>query len=404
MALADLSETVASSERLEALIDAIAASGADADAAERRAAFARYAALPALKRPKARTWKHDLAKLDLAAAAPTQPVSAAIEQVAPPGVIICDFATARRDHRGAFEAAFGATLREASAKFAELTRAFRGPGRFIHVPRGLQIDRPIVVSSGDDRFPHTVVTVGDGAICTIVEHLLDSGEPQTVCGLTEVLAAAGARVTYAIVQNLGPASQAIATRRARCAANASVDWAVADLGGALSVDDIVATLDAGGSHCAVTGLFFATGDQHVDLSSEIRHEAGNATSDTVIKSAASDRGQGRYFGNIVILPHAHGSEATLRDDALLLSKTSHVDSVPALEIAANDVKAFHGATVGAIDEEELFYAQSRGIARIDAEKMIALGFFEPAIARFPTEELREEIRTMLAAKLGAGSS
>jgi Fe-S cluster assembly protein SufD len=105
------------------------------------------------------------------------------------------------------------------------------------------------------------------------------------------------------------------------------------------------------------------------------------------------------LGNIRIVKDAQASEAFLRDDALLLSKNSHIDSIPALEIAANEVKAYHGATVGAIDEEQLFYMTSRGIERQEAETMIALGFFEPAVARFPTEALRDEIRDALVAKV-----
>ncbi|MHB8230698.1 MAG: SufD family Fe-S cluster assembly protein, partial [Vulcanimicrobiaceae bacterium] len=111
-------------------------------------------------------------------------------------------------------------------------------------------------------------------------------------------------------------------------------------------------------------------------------------------------GQARYLGNINIAAHAQGSNASLRDDALLLSKKAHVDSVPALEIAANDVKAYHGATVGALDEEQIFYMTSRGIERDEAERMIVLGFFEPVIDRFPTRELRERIRAALQAKVG----
>ena len=99
------------------------------------------------------------------------------------------------------------------------------------------------------------------------------------------------------------------------------------------------------------------------------------------------------------LRSAQGSDARLRDDALLLSADAHVDSVPALEIAANDVKAYHGATVGAIDDEQIFYMESRGIEPAAAERMIALGFFEPAIARFPTESARDAIRQALAEKL-----
>jgi Fe-S cluster assembly protein SufD len=119
-----------------------------------------------------------------------------------------------------------------------------------------------------------------------------------------------------------------------------------------------------------------------------------------VKSAATDHGQGRYYGNITIRADARGAQASLRDDTLLLSKDAHIDTIPALEIASNDVKAYHGATVGSIDPEELFYIVSRGIPRPQAERMITLGFFEPALERFPGNALRERIRTTLEAKLG----
>ncbi|MBV8723818.1 MAG: SufD family Fe-S cluster assembly protein, partial [Candidatus Eremiobacteraeota bacterium] len=122
-------------------------------------------------------------------------------------------------------------------------------------------------------------------------------------------------------------------------------------------------------------------------------------SETLVKSAARGRGQARFLGNIRIAPNAQGSDARLRDDALLLSATAHVDSVPALEIGANDVKAYHGATVGALDEEQIFYLETRGIERTAAERTIALGFFEPAIDRFPTDALREALRAALQAKV-----
>ncbi|HZT11904.1 MAG TPA: SufD family Fe-S cluster assembly protein, partial [Candidatus Baltobacteraceae bacterium] len=133
----------------------------------------------------------------------------------------------------------------------------------------------------------------------------------------------------------------------------------------------------------------------------VSHEVGESQSRTLVKSAAAGQGQARYLGNIRIAPHAQATDAALRDDALLLSKRAHIDSVPALEIAANDVKAYHGATVGALDEEQIFYMTSRGIERQQAETMIALGFFEPAIEHFPANALREEVRAALRAKVNA---
>jgi Fe-S cluster assembly protein SufD len=189
------------------------------------------------------------------------------------------------------------------------------------------------------------------------------------------------------------------TRAAKPGKDATVIWSVADIGAQLAVSAIDVIVDNPGIDAQINGLFFPREDQHVDLISTVEHNVGESQSQTLIKSAATGRGQARYLGNIRIAPHAQATESALRDDALLLSKRAHIDSVPALEIAANDVKAYHGATVGALDEEQIFYMTSRGIAREDAEKMIALGFFEPVVERFPTEALRARLREALQTKV-----
>ncbi|HEY0615403.1 MAG TPA: SufD family Fe-S cluster assembly protein, partial [Candidatus Elarobacter sp.] len=224
------------------------------------------------------------------------------------------------------------------------------------------------------------------------------GDP-FVCGIVEAHVGEGAELDYAVVQQAGEAARIMFSRGARCERDAQVRWHLAELGGALVRSVLDARLDHPGARAEASALFFNTGMQHVDLTSGVDHTVGPTTSDTVVRSAATDRGQGRYAGNIVIRPKAHGSDASLRDDALLLSKRAHIDSIPALEIAANDVKAFHGATVGSLDEDALFYAGSRGIARAEALRLITLGFFEPVIARFPGEALRDEIRTALDRKI-----
>jgi Fe-S cluster assembly protein SufD len=168
----------------------------------------------------------------------------------------------------------------------------------------------------------------------------------------------------------------------------------------LCVEDIAERAIEPGASARVTGLFFADGDQHVDVVSDLQHVVGSTSSDTVVKGVAGGRAQARFLGNIKIAAHAHGSEAMLRDDSLLLSPQAHIDSIPALEISANDVKAFHGATVGALDDENLFYIMSRGLDRTTAERLVTLGFLEPAIARFSSETVREHLRSALGAKLG----
>jgi Fe-S cluster assembly protein SufD len=201
------------------------------------------------------------------------------------------------------------------------------------------------------------------------------------------------------VQDLDDEARALVTRRARVGRDASVRWSLAELGGSVVSSRVESALTESGAASQVSGVLFAARSEHVDVAIEIDHASGATSSDTLFKGAANAKGQARLHGNIRIERAAHGASAVLRDDALLLSKEAHVDSVPALEIAANDVSAFHGATVGAIDEEAVFYLASRGIDRSSAEKMLALGFFEPAAARFPGEDLRERVRRRLENKL-----
>ena len=288
-------------------------------------------------------------------------------------------------------------------KFAALSTAFRNCGAFVYVPDGVQLDTPVQIvfaTAPDDEavFPHVVVVLGKDARATVLERHVGEGDP-FVCGIVEAHVGEGSELDYVAVQQAGEAARVMFSRGARCERDSQMRWHLAELGGALARTVLDARLGAPGSRAEASALFFNTGMQHVDLTSGADHVVGPTSSDTVVRSAATDRGQGRYVGNIVIRPKAHGSDASLRDDALLLSKRAHIDSIPALEIAANDVKAFHGATVGSLDEDALFYAGSRGIGRAQALRLITLGFFEPVISRFPGEALRDEIRTALDRKI-----
>ncbi|HEY0614581.1 MAG TPA: Fe-S cluster assembly protein SufD, partial [Candidatus Elarobacter sp.] len=282
-------------------------------------------------------------------------------------------------------------------KFAALATAFRNCGAFVYVPDGVAVEAPIQLvfanSEAQDEavFPHVVVVLGKGARATVLERHVGDGDA-FVCGIVEAHVGEDAELDYAVVQQASEAARLIFSRGARCERGAEMRWHLAELGGALARSVLDTRLTEPGARAETSALFFNTGLQHVDLTSGADHVVGQTESDTVVRSAATGRGQGRYVGNIVIRPKAHGSDASLRDDALLLSKRAHIDSVPALEIAANDVKAFHGATVGSLDEDALFYAGSRGIARAQALRLITLGFFEPVVARFPSEALRDEVR------------
>ncbi|MBC5809887.1 MAG: SufD family Fe-S cluster assembly protein [Candidatus Eremiobacteraeota bacterium] len=368
---------------------------------DRYDALARFQEMPARSVAKpGRSWKHDLAKVDFSATSFDLGCEAPLV-LEHAGLAIEDFHHARERRPAEFERAFGKALDTRDDKFASLALAFNCGGIFVAVPDGAALDEPLVVGyevAGPSTFPYTLVHVGARARVTIVEQLLGDADDGFICGLTELVLEDGAELTYVVDQRIAGRSRALFTRRAVLGKDAKLSFCAAELGAEHSVHRL-RVLEAGtGAQTEVAALFFTRGNQHVEVESETIHAAKATQSRTVVRSAGIERGQGRYFGNIKILANAHGADASLRDDALLLSEDARVDSIPALEIAANDVKAFHGATVGSISEDELFYAQSRGITRTDAERMIALGFFEPALSRFPGDALRTELRETLAGK------
>ena len=370
-------------------------------AGDRAEALRAFERTPSGRERPGRYWKVDLESISLDGRT-IDPAAATVEIVSTsPRVTAIDLATAARKHGELLARAFG-RVAGPHHKFAHLARAFAQVGAFVHVQADTAVDEPIVVTyragDGATLFPSTVVLVERGASVTILERI-DAGADAFVCGTVEIATEESANVTYASVQNLPDDARVLFTRTALPGRDATISIVNAELGAALSVTDIDTGIAQTGVDANVGTLFFPTQTQAVDVVSTVDHRTGNSTSETVVKSAASGSGQARYLGNIRIAAHAQGSNASLRDDALLLSKTSHIDSVPALEIAANDVKAYHGATVGALDEDQIFYMTSRGIDRQHAERMIALGFFEPVIERFPTEAVREELRAALAAKV-----
>lgn len=350
-----------------------------------------------------RFWKIDLDALDFSslnvAPAPAPRINAPQAR----GLVACDLNLAAGEHGEVFARTFGSALRADGQKYSALAAALNNAGAFVYVPADVAVDDPIEIiyeTAGGALFPYTLIVMERGAQATVIERLSESAGA-FVCGVTEIVTAESAHITYAAEQTLAQDARVFMTRVAKPGKDATVVWSVADIGASLAVGAIDVVVDNPGIDAQINGLFFPREEQHVDLISTVEHNVGDSQSQTLIKSAATGRGQARYLGNIRIAPHAQATESALRDDALLLSKRAHIDSVPALEIAANDVKAYHGATVGALDEEQIFYMTSRGITREDAEKMIALGFFEPVLERFPTEALRARLREALQSKVTA---
>lgn len=378
-----LSESLAAPARIEAFADSVF------DAGTRRLALERFLQLPSGRERTGHYWRIDLDAISLDGVA-LDPNAGSVS-------IEC---ADRRVRIGDAPAVLGLSS-AALSKFGSLALAFANRYAFITVPAGVDVEQPIVITyraaAGEAIFPYTCVHVERGARASIVERL-EAAPGAFVAGILEIVTEETSDLSVATYQDAAADARILATRHALPGKDARLALAGAEMGGALVVSDINASLLAGGSDVRIAELFFPNESQHVDVRSNVEHRAAGATSLTTVKSAATGRGQARYVGNIRIAAQAQKSDASLRDDALILSRNAHIDSVPALEIAANDVKAYHGATVGALDAETLFYMTTRGIERDAAERMVTLGFFESGIEQFPAM-LRDELRNALEAKV-----
>ena len=321
-----------------------------------------------------------------------------------PRVTAVALADARRRDATEIDAVQGTIVPFDTDRFVALATAFQSCGAFVDVPAGVALDAPIQLvwstrpGATSAVFPHTVIRVGANANVTIYERHLGEGE-SFVAGIVEAQLGANARLDYVVVQDADDGARIIIHRGARCSIGATVGWHLADLGGALARSAIDVELSGLYAACEINALSFARGFQHADFTLATRHTASHTRSRAIVRSAATDRGRGRFFGNITIDAGIEAAHASLREAGLLLSRDASLDVTPALEIASGHVSAFHAATIGSLDEEHLFYVQSRGISRRTAERMMALAFCEPAIAGFPGDALRDEVRTLLDARL-----
>lgn len=289
-------------------------------------------------------------------------------------------------------------------RFSALATAYQNCGAYIEIPDGVTLALPLQLlwlaqpGAGATVFPHTLIRVGANARVTIVERHLGSTEA-FIAGIVEADLAPGARLDYVAVQQTDEGTRTFVRRRARCAANASVGWHIADLGGALVRTACGAQLAGPHAAAETNALFFARGFGYVDSIVDVDHAVSRTNSRSTVRSAATDRGRGRISGALRFGAQATRCVATVRNDGLILSRDAYLDASPTLTVPSYHVSASHATNLGSLDEEELFYVQSRGISRAVAERMMALAFFEPAISRFPGEAVRDEVRTALDALL-----
>lgn len=329
------------------------------------------------------------------------------EELASRGVILSDLALAAETHPELVREYLGREVPASFNKFAALNGAFWTGGVFLYVPKGVRIERPIRVvrwisQEGAAVFPRTLIIAEDGAAIDYVDEFAspDFERPTLSCGAVEAVAKNGAQVHYVALQRFGRGVKHMSIQKTMAGRDADLDTLVVNLGGDLARVDLHAWLDGPGSRSDMLGLYFGERDQHFDHNTRQDHKAPHATSDLLYKGALYDEARAIFRGIIRVHPKAQQTDAYQTNRNLLLSEHARADSLPNLEIEADDVKCSHGATVGQLDEEQLFYLMARGIPKAQAERLVVFGFFGEVLERLPMPGVVEELKQAIAAKIG----
>lgn len=324
------------------------------------------------------------------------------------GVILTDLASAIERYPDLIQRYFMTeAVKPSDNKFAALHGAFWSGGVFVYVPANTQVALPLrshvwAETPGAAIFAHTLLIAGEGASVVLIDAWASptAGEPVIASNVVEIIAGEAAQVRYIQLQDWGRNVWNFTTQRGLIQQDAVLNTLNVGLGSRLSKAFIASHLVGPGGTAEMLGLYFADDAQHLDHQTRQWHIAPYATSDLLFKGALKDRARTVFSGLIKVFPHAQRTDAYQANRNLILSPTARADTIPNLEIGANDVRCTHGATVGQVEEEYLFYLMSRGISRAEAVKLIVDGFFDEVIERVPVEEVQATVRAAIARKIG----
>jgi Fe-S cluster assembly protein SufD len=289
--------------------------------------------------------------------------------------------------------------------FSALHAACWSGGRLLYVPRGVVIDRPLhagsLLSDGGTDLGKTLVILEDGAEATLLVEQASLAEDAAGfhCGSIEIVAAPGANLRFVSLQQWGHGVWHFAHQRAIVRRDASLQWTIAALGSRLSKVNQHVALAEPGANSQVNGVLFTEGKQHLSYHTLQHHQAPQCTSDFLYKAALQDKSRTVWRGMIKVDPGAQKTDGYQRNDNLLLSHSARADSIPGLEIEADDVRCTHGSTSGRVDEELVFYARCRGFTRREAIRAIVIGFFQQVFDRITIESVRESLGHAIARRV-----
>jgi len=323
------------------------------------------------------------------------------------GVILTSLRAAVHEHGDLLEELLATeVVPPEDGKFQALNAALWTDGVLLYVPRNVKLDLPVRVTrwishAGSAVFARTLIVAEPESQLSYVEELLseDFDRRTFVSSAVEVIARDGAQVRFVSIQRLGRDVFCQSAQRTLAQRDAKLDTLNVSLGASVTRLDLNARLLGPGAHSEMLGLYFGDEDQHFDHNTSQDHLAPDTGSDLLYKGALDDRAQSAFRGIIRVHRDAQRTDAYQTNRNLLLSDECRANSLPNLEIEADDVRCSHGATVGQLDSEALFYLLSRGLSREQAERLVVLGFLGDVMARLPLGGVVEKVTRAIERKL-----
>jgi Fe-S cluster assembly protein SufD len=438
-----MSQTVTTSGFTNEALEELARRDGDTLSAPlRRDAFERFEATP-LPSAETEEWRYtDLTELDLGAYTPSaeEPTAANLDGVRPEvlqaagdvgdraGLAIQHNSTVIAAHLDPEAAAQGVIFESLEAalvnhpdllaerlhtavpagrtKFTAMHAAFRTGGMFVYVPKNVRVELPLQTLTYVDRdglsvFPHTVLVADEGAEITSIDRYVSPDLTNTMSNaVVEIYGGPGSRVSYVGLQDWGRGVTHLSVQRAHLERDAQLRSLAVAFGATLSRMEAESLMDGDGSSSEMLGVYFGDGDQHFDFRSIQDHVGSRTASDLLYKGAMKGSSSAIYSGTVIIREGAHQCNAYQTNRNVLLSETSKAFSIPNLEILTNDpVRCGHAASTGPVDDDTMFYIQSRGIPEREAERLVVFGFFQEVLDRVNLPEIRRGLEAAIAAEL-----
>ncbi len=332
------------------------------------------------------------------------------ESLAKKGVIFTDFRSAEKNHPELLKKLAGQIVNADDGKFAALASALAENGVLLYVPKNVQVEFPlhsVLWGPGINlaHFSHIIVHVESGASVTYVH---ESASPDDAnaghamhAGVVEIHVCEDASLRFVELQSWGRNVWNFSHERARVERGGNLDWIFGAVGSRLTKNFSDLDLAGEGAQGRMSGFYFTNGTQHLDHDTQQNHLAPHCTSDLLFKGALKGRSRSVWQGMIYVAPGAQKTDGYQANRNLILDDQARADSIPGLEILADDVRCTHGATVGKLEQEPLFYLKSRGIPQREAERLVVEGFFDPIMQRIPFEGVRERFQQAIQEKLAA---